>query len=122
MGKSEKLSDLSSLEQVLDAVHVEAYGWSFKGDETYPDGVQIDLILDRADNVINVCELKYATGSFAIDKAYARVLDRKVTTFAGVTKTRKAVHLTMITANGLLKNAYSGRIQTELTLADLFAC
>ena len=106
----------------IDAVHVEAYGWSFKGDEAYPDGVQIDLILDRADNVINVCELKYATGSFVIGKAYASALDRKVTTFAGVTKTRKAVHLTMITANGLLTNTYSSRIQTELALADLFVC
>ena len=104
----------------IDAVHVEAYGWSFKGDEAYPNGVQIDLVLDRADNVLNVCELKYAAGSFAIDKAYANALDRKVTTFAGVTKTRKAVHLTMITSNGLLRNAYSSCVQAELTLADLF--
>ena len=105
----------------VGAVHVEAYGWSFRGDATYPDGVQIDLILDRADNVINVCEMKYAAGAYAIDKATARSLEQKVETFRGVTKTRKAIHLTMVTANGVLKNAYSGRVQSEVTLNDLFA-
>jgi len=104
----------------IGAVHVEAYAWSFRGDETYPEGVQIDLILERADNVINVCEMKYAATEFAIDKSYAAALDRKVATFAGVTQTRKAVYLTMVAANGLVKNAYSGRVQSDLTLSDLF--
>ncbi len=104
----------------VGAVHVEAYGWSFRGDATYPDGVQIDLILDRADNVINVCEMKYAAGAYAIDKATVRSLEQKVGTFRGVTKTRKAIHLTLVTANGVLKNAYSGRVQSEVTLNDLF--
>lgn len=102
------------------AVHVEAYAWSFRGDETYPDGVQIDLMLERADNVINLCEMKYAGEAYAIDKAYDAVLARKLSTFAGVTKTRKAVHLTLVTASGLVHNAYAGRIQSEVTLDDLF--
>ena len=117
------LLHLRQIRQALGvgAVHVEAYGWSFRGDATYPDGVQIDLILDRADNVINVCEMKYAAGAYAIDKATARTLEQKVETFRGVTKTRKALHLTMVTANGVLKNACSGRVQSEVTLSDLFA-
>jgi len=105
----------------IGAVHVEAYGWSFRGDGTFPDGVQIDLVLERADNVINICEMKYAAGAFAIDKSYAESLDRKIATFAGVTKTRKAIHLTLLTANGLLKNTYACRAQSEVTLDDLFA-
>ena len=104
----------------VGSIHVEAYGWSFKGDETYPDGVQIDLVLERADNVINICEMKYSANIYAIDKAYDSALGRKIATFAGVTGTRKAIHLTLVTANGLLRNQYSGRVQSEVVLADLF--
>jgi len=104
----------------IGGIHVEAYGWSFRGDETYPDGVQIDLVIDRADNVINICEMKYSADTFAIDKAYAETLGRKLATFTGVTRTRKAVHLTMVTVNGLLRNQYSGRVQSEVLLRDLF--
>ena len=104
----------------VGSIHVEAYGWSFKGDETYPDGVQIDLVLERADNVINICEMKYSADVYAIDKAYDSALGRKIATFAGVTGTRKAIHLTLVTANGLLRNQYSGRVQSEVVLADLF--
>ena len=104
----------------IDLIHVEAYGWSFKGDETYPNGVQIDLVLERADNVINICEMKYSANVYAIDKAYDSALGRKIATFAGVTGTRKAIHLTLVTANGLLRNQYSGRVQSEVVLADLF--
>lgn len=104
----------------IGSVHVEAYGWSFRGDGTYPDGVQIDLVLDRADNVINICEMKYSANEFVIDKEYAARLGRKLATFAGVTKTRKAVHLTLVTANGLFRNQYSGRVQSEVALEDLF--
>ena len=104
----------------IGSIHVEAYGWSFKGDDTYPDGVQIDLVLERADNVINICEMKYSANAFAIDKTYDSVLDRKIATFAGVTGTRKAIHLTLVTANGLLRNQYSARVQSEVLLSDLF--
>ena len=105
----------------IGSIHVEAYGWSFRGDDTYPNGVQIDLVIDRADNIINICEMKYSSNAFAIDKAYDGALSQKLATFAGVTKTRKAVHLTLVTENGLLRNQYSGRVQSEVTLDDLFA-
>ena len=104
----------------IDVIHVEAYGWSFRGDDAYPDGVQIDLVLDRADNIINLCEMKYSRSVFAIDKECDGILSRKAATFAGVTKTRKALHQTIVTANGLMRNGYSGRIQSEVTLDDLF--
>jgi len=117
------LLHLKQIRQTLGigAVHVEAYGWNFRGDENYPEGVQVDLIIDRADNVINLCEMKYSAEAFAIDKDYEATLARKLATFAGVTKTRKAVHLTLVTANGLVRNARSGRVQSEVTLEDLFA-
>ena len=64
--------------------------------------------------------MKYSKDAFAIDKSYDNILSRKIATFSGVTKTRKAVHLVFVTANGLLKNQYSGRIQSEILLSDLF--
>ena len=104
----------------IGGIHIEAYGWIFKGDDTYPDGIQIDLILDRADNVVNVCELKYSRDAFAIDKEYEDSLGRKIATFAGVNHLKKAIHLTMVVAGGLVRNAHSGRVQTVVTLDDLF--
>lgn len=65
--------------------------------------------------------MKYSANVFAIDKSYNGILGRKIATFAGVTGTRKAIHLTVVTANGLLKNQYSSQVQTEVTLNDLFA-
>lgn len=104
----------------IGSVHVEAHGWSFRGDGTYPGGVQIDLVLDRADNVINICEMEYSANEFVIDKEYAARLGRRLAAFVGVTNTRKAVHLTFVTANGLFRNQYSSRVQSEVTLDDLF--
>ena len=104
----------------IAAVHTEVYGWRHKGDETYPNGAQVDLLLDRADNVINVCEIKYCETPFAIDKRYDSELANKLTTFKGVTRTSKAVHLTMVTAGGLVHNAYWNRVQSEVVLDDLF--
>ena len=104
----------------VGSIHVEAYGWQFGGNETFPDGVQIDMILERADNVINICEAKYSANAFAIDKAYDAELRRKAATFAGVTGTKKALHLTLVTANGLVRNQYSSRVQSQVGLDDLF--
>ena len=103
------------------AVHTEVYGWIHHGDDVYPDGAQIDLLFERDDNVINVCEIKYSEDPFAIDKRYAADIANKLAAFKGVTRTKKAVHLTMITSAGLVHNAYWNRVQSELVIDDLFA-
>lgn len=95
--------------------------WRHIGDDICPKGAQIDLILDRADNVINICEMKYTKGYYLLDKHSLEELNEKAEMFRAVSKTRKAVHLTMVTSNGLVDNAYSKQIQSEITLADLFA-
>ena len=86
-----------------------------------PEGAQIDLLFDRADNVINICECKYTAEPFRIDKEYDAKLAQKVGVFREVTKTRKSIHLTLITSSGLVRNEYSSRVQSEVTLDDLFA-
>ena len=104
----------------ISGVHVEAYAWSHAPDEECPVGAQIDLLLDRSDGVINVCEMKFSPDVFLVDAKTEEGLMRKLAVFSSVTGTRKAVHLTMVTPFGILRNAHSGRVQSEVTLADLF--
>jgi hypothetical protein len=81
---------------------------------------QIDLIIDRNDRVINLCEMKYVNGEFVIDRKYDKILRNKRDAFVQETKTRKAVHLTMVTSYGVKRNEYSGLIQSEVKIDDLF--
>ena len=67
-----------------------------------------------------VCEMKYFAGPYAIDKAADADFEQKLETFRAVTKTEKAVHLTLVTSRGLVRNAYANSVQSEVTLDDLF--
>ena len=85
------------------------------------EGCQIDLLIDRNDRVINLCEIKFAGSEFIVTKTYARDLRRKVALFKHYSKTKKQVFLTFITTYGLLPNKHStGIVDRELTLDDLF--
>jgi len=84
------------------------------------NGAQIDLLIERNDKVINLCEMKYVQEQFVIDKKQDEVLRNKRAAFRRETKTRKALHLTMITTYGVKHNEYWGNIQSEVTMDDLF--
>ena len=96
------------------------YSWRKEADET-SDGAQIDLLIDRKDQVINLCEMKYSLSEYAIDAEYEQKLRNKKSAFINATNTRKAVHLTMVTTFGIKANAHSGIVQNEITLEDLFS-
>ena len=96
------------------------YSWRKEADET-SDGAQIDLLIDRKDQVINLCEIKYSLSEFVIDAEYEQKLRNKKSAFINATNTRKAVHLTMVTTFGIKANAHSGIVQNEITLEDLFS-
>lgn len=81
---------------------------------------QIDLLIDRRDHVINLCEMKFSLDVFSIDKNYAGALRQKIAGFAAETKTKKALALTFITTYGLARNQYAGLVQKELTMEALF--
>lgn len=85
------------------------------------DGAQIDLLFDRDDDAITLCEIKYTETSFAIDKAYAAQLQKKLTVFKNRTKTQKQLFLAFISANGLKKTMYSEEmVNMTVTLDDFF--
>jgi hypothetical protein len=104
----------------IEGVLTQLSGWRFtpaKGEQ----GAQIDLLIDRQDRCINVCEIKFANAEFVIDKKCAGDIDLKLNIFRTVTKTRKTLFPTMITTFGTRKNEYYlGRIQNEVVMNDLF--
>ena len=93
---------------------------SWRSLTSLPAGAQIDLLIDRNDRVINICEMKYAHDVFVIDKKYAESLRNKREAFLRESKTRKAIHLTMLTTYGVKRNDYYSLIQSEVMMDDLF--
>jgi AAA+ ATPase superfamily predicted ATPase len=84
-------------------------------------GAEIDLVIDRADNCINLCEIKFSNEEFLISKSYANDLERKKKVFQKVTRTNKTIFLTLITPFGVKENSHSiGIVDQQLTLDDLF--
>ncbi|MEN0003460.1 MAG: ATP-binding protein [Bacteroidota bacterium] len=84
------------------------------------DTAQIDLLIDRKDHVINICEMKFSIHPFQVDKKYADQLRNKLGVFTSATKTKKATFLTLITTQGLIQNKHSYLIQNTVTLHALF--
>ena len=88
---------------------------------TENNAAQVDLLIDRRDQVVNLCEVKFSLGKFTITKDYAEKLRTKISVFKAVTKTRKSVFLTFITTYGIEKNKHAkALVQNEVTMDDLF--
>ena len=88
---------------------------------TGANGAQIDLLIDRADHCINICEIKFSVKPFSIDKKYAAALKNKLMVFRQQTDTRKTLLLTFITAYGLAENTYKEQLAgNEITMDALF--
>ena len=101
----------------ISGVLTGVFAWKSK---IHDPGAQIDLVLERGDQVINLCEMKYASSEYTIDKAYDQNLRNKRSAFLAETGTRKAAQTTMITTYGLRKNVYQAGIPFEVHLDDLF--
>ncbi|MGZ3850667.1 MAG: AAA family ATPase [Flavisolibacter sp.] len=84
-------------------------------------GAQIDLLLDRKDDTINICEMKFSKEPFTITKAYANELEQKQVVFKERTRTKKNIHLTILTTYGVMENDYFRRlVQNSITMQALF--
>ena len=113
---------LLHLPQILKALGISgvltsASSWRGKHEAV---GAQVDLVIDRNDNVINLCEIKFSAEQYMIQKKLYESLRDKRTIFKYSTKTRKTVLTTMITTYGLKANQYSGEIHSQVVLDDLF--
>ena len=105
----------------IGGVRTSVCSWRHVADATYGKGAQIDLLIDRADNVIDICEMKYASGKYLLSSKDSENIDNKLDAFKAVSETTKSLHLVFVTANGLSENAYARKAQHVLTLDDLFA-
>ena len=104
----------------ISGVLTRLYGWRHVAKTQDEEGVQIDLVIERNDRVTNLCEMKYTATPFEITDEYDQRLRTKRETFISETGTANAVHLTLVSANGVKRNANSNDIQSEVTLEDLF--
>lgn len=96
------------------------YSWTYQPKSKDEEGTQIDLLIDRNDQVINLCEMKFSSKEYLMTEKEEESLRRKRVVFEDVTKTRKAVHYTLVTTYGLKHTAYSSIFQHVITLDDLF--
>ena len=101
----------------IDAISTQQYSWRSKDKKT---SAQIDLIIDRADGMINLCELKYSEMDYVLTEAEYNKMERRFAAFVSETETRKGIFKTLITANPLKKNQYSESVAVKLTADCLF--
>jgi hypothetical protein len=110
---------LRQMKQSLGISGVSTSASSWRSKEMAP-GVQIDLLIDRRDGVINLCEMKYVKHPYTIRKTEAEALERRKGVFAAETKTRSALHITLVTTYGLEQKGYTSLAQSQITMNDLF--
>lgn len=113
------LNHISQLKSALGISGVESTAYSWRSKKTSP-GAQIDLLIDRKDGIINLCEMKYTDSPFTIDKNYENNLIHKQTAFLEETQQKKAIHITLVSPEGLKRNEHSDIVVNVITKEDLF--
>ena len=94
--------------------------WSTKGDASKEmHDAEVDLVLDREDNTINLCEIKFWNDVHTISKDMEDTLRRKMETFKEATGTKKALQVVMITPYGV-NTGVNSIVSRQVTLDDLF--
>lgn len=108
----------------ISGIASSVYAWSQKPytdkDGNEWDGGQIDLIIDRADGVMNLCEMKYSSEEFKLDKNYEKTIRDRIALFKHTENTRKALRCTFVTTYGIKANNYRSIVDDEVILDDLF--
>jgi AAA+ ATPase superfamily predicted ATPase len=105
----------------ISGVSTNAYSWSCKKDnEKGLEGSQIDLIIERRDQIIDLCEMKYSTKPFKVTLKVDTDIHRKTWDFINATGTHFAVHPIILTPYGITDDSYRGQIQAVITADDLF--
>lgn len=114
------LDHVPQIKKALGISGIQAEQASWRG-ATEDKGAQIDLLIDRRDHVITICECKFPLDTYTINKEYADQLRAKLSVFKEVSKTKKAVHLVFVSSYGLHHNSYSDMlVQGEVTMDALF--
>ena len=121
-GLAFELVCLNNSDLILEALGISGIETRLRAwkSETHSPGAQIDLLIDRADGVISVCEMKYSGGPYVLTSGDARNLRNKLAAFASESHTRKALHLTLVTLFGAVHNAhYNELVQREVSIEKI---
>lgn len=115
------LSHLPQLKSALgiSGVGVDASPWTLRGTEEQ-EGMQIDLILERQDRVVNLCEMKFAVGEYEVDKTYEMKLRSRLQAIQQMINRRQNVQMTLVTTFGLKHGIHSGVFQQTVCIDELF--
>lgn len=104
----------------ISGIYSETSSYLKKADEDR-SGFQIDMLIDRSDQVISICEMKFYASEFTITKSYAKTLRQKLTGFKETTKTKKQLFLVMVSTYGITDNMHKiDLVSNDITLNDLF--
>ena len=104
----------------ISGIAADVYSWIHRGKGEDDRGIQIDLLLDRADNTVDICEMKYPADEYVISREEAEKIERRVNVFAREAGRNKSIRVVMITACGVKRGMNSGCYQAEVTLDQLF--
>ena len=113
------LNHIDKIKHALGISGVQTLVCSWRSSNT-EKGTQIDLLIDRKDETINICEMKFYKSEFEISKEYEEKLLEKLHIFTEETKTSKSLLLTLITSFGLKQNKHSDIVQKQITMDELF--
>ena len=105
----------------INGISSNVYPWRIAADDNLGSGVQIDMLIDRADNTINLCEMKFADREFYVDKDCDQNLRHKFHRLAEYTKHRKTLQITLITTYGIEQRGYWNVVQNTITMEELFS-
>lgn len=112
------LAHVDQIKQSLGVAGVQTSACAWRSSDVEP-GAQIDLLIDRRDDVINLCEMKYSEGTYIMSATDERSLRNKVAAFRAETGTRKAIHPTLVTMDGARHNAhFNSIVLQEVTVFD----
>ncbi len=105
----------------ISGVYTDINSWHAQKDlDNGIFGSQIDLLIVRKDQIINLCEMKYSDTDYYVDGNFIKDLKRKISDFLKKTNTKYAIHPTLITTYGVIENSYSTELQSVITSDDLF--
>ena len=105
----------------ISGVLTEEKSWSSKGNpEKGTGGTQIDLLIVRRDQIINLCEMKYSNSEYRLTEKVDSDIRRRIYNFKEETGTKYTIHPILITPYGLVDNSYAQNIQGVISMEDLY--
>lgn len=111
---------IKQIKEALGISGISSRVFSWTGRNSEGEKAQIDLLIDRSDNVVNICEMKYSIEKFAITKKIYENVLHKLSVFLDATKTKQIPMITFITSSGLKFNQYMDLAQKQVVLSQLF--